>query len=121
MVRRALSSCAPNTLQGRTLTQTLPVVPLAVYSIPMSEDVLYKKPPLKIYCLHPDFSYLLARICPLFSILLSFKGAMWTLRTQYVSNLTKFAENLRASPFTKDLSNETTFSLVHLAGQYKYL
>ncbi len=30
----------------------------------------------------------------------------------------KFAENLRASLFNKDLSNETTFSLNHLAGQY---
>jgi hypothetical protein len=33
----------------------------------------------------------------------------------------KFAENLRASPFNKDLSNETTFSLIHLAGQVKYI
>jgi hypothetical protein len=32
--------------------------------------------------------------------------------------LAKFAKNLRASPFNKDLSNETTFSLIHLAGQY---
>jgi hypothetical protein len=30
----------------------------------------------------------------------------------------KFAENLRASPFNKNLSNETTFSQIHLAGQY---
>jgi hypothetical protein len=30
----------------------------------------------------------------------------------------KFAENLRASPFNKGLSNETTFSLILLAGQY---
>jgi hypothetical protein len=30
----------------------------------------------------------------------------------------KFAENLSASPFYKDLSNETTFSPIHLAGQY---
>jgi hypothetical protein len=29
-----------------------------------------------------------------------------------------FAENLHASPFNKDLSNEATFSLIHLAGQY---
>jgi hypothetical protein len=29
-----------------------------------------------------------------------------------------FAENLRSSPFNKDLSNETTFSLIHLDGQY---
>jgi hypothetical protein len=27
-------------------------------------------------------------------------------------------KNLRASPFNKDLSNETTFSPIHLAGQY---
>ncbi len=27
-------------------------------------------------------------------------------------------KNLRAPPFDKDLSNETTFSLIHLAGQY---
>jgi hypothetical protein len=27
----------------------------------------------------------------------------------------KFAGNLRPSPFFKDLSNETTFSLIHLA------
>ncbi len=27
-------------------------------------------------------------------------------------------KNLRASPFKKDLSNETTFSPIHLAGQY---
>jgi hypothetical protein len=31
---------------------------------------------------------------------------------------TKLAKNLRASPFNKELSNETTFSLIHLAGQY---
>jgi hypothetical protein len=30
----------------------------------------------------------------------------------------KFAENLRASPLNKDLSNETTFGLIPLAGQY---
>ncbi len=30
----------------------------------------------------------------------------------------KFAENLRATPFNEDLPNETTFSLIHLAGQY---
>ncbi len=30
----------------------------------------------------------------------------------------KFAENLRASPFNNDLSNEATFSLIHLDGQY---
>jgi hypothetical protein len=30
----------------------------------------------------------------------------------------KFAENLRASPFDKDLSNETTVNPIHLAGQY---
>jgi hypothetical protein len=30
----------------------------------------------------------------------------------------KFAENLRISPFNKDLSNEATFSLSHLAGYY---
>jgi hypothetical protein len=30
----------------------------------------------------------------------------------------KFAENLPASPFNKDLSNETTFGLINLAGQY---
>ncbi len=30
----------------------------------------------------------------------------------------KLAENLRASPFNKELSNETTFSLIRLAGQY---
>jgi hypothetical protein len=30
----------------------------------------------------------------------------------------KFAENLRASPFNKDISNKTTFSLIHLDGQY---
>jgi hypothetical protein len=30
----------------------------------------------------------------------------------------KFAENLCASPFNKDLSNQTTFSLIHLGGQY---
>ena len=29
----------------------------------------------------------------------------------------KFAENLRASHFNGDLSNETTFSQMHLAGQ----
>ncbi len=29
----------------------------------------------------------------------------------------KLAENLRASPFNKDLSNETTFSQIHLVGQ----
>jgi hypothetical protein len=28
---------------------------------------------------------------------------------------TKLAENLRASPFNKELSNETTFSQIHLA------
>jgi hypothetical protein len=27
-------------------------------------------------------------------------------------------KNLRASPFSKDLSNETIFSPIHLAGQY---
>ncbi len=27
-------------------------------------------------------------------------------------------ENLRASPFNKELLNETTFTLIHLAGQY---
>jgi hypothetical protein len=30
----------------------------------------------------------------------------------------KLAEILRASPFNKELLNETTFSLIHLAGQY---
>ncbi len=30
----------------------------------------------------------------------------------------KFTENLRASPFDKDLSNETTFSLIHLTGKF---
>jgi hypothetical protein len=30
----------------------------------------------------------------------------------------KFAENLRSSSFYRDLSNENTFSLNHLAGQY---
>ncbi len=30
----------------------------------------------------------------------------------------KFAENLRAFPINKYLSNETTGSLIHLAGQY---
>ncbi len=30
----------------------------------------------------------------------------------------KFAENLRASSFQKDLSNETTFGQIHLDGQY---
>ncbi len=30
----------------------------------------------------------------------------------------KFAENLHASPINKDLSKETTVSLIHLAGQY---
>jgi hypothetical protein len=30
----------------------------------------------------------------------------------------KLAENLRASPLNNELSNETTFSLIHLAGQY---
>jgi hypothetical protein len=34
---------------------------------------------------------------------------------------TDFSENLRASPFHKVLSNETNFSLIHLAGQYRYL
>jgi hypothetical protein len=29
----------------------------------------------------------------------------------------KFAENLRASPFNDDLSNDTTFSQIYLAGQ----
>jgi hypothetical protein len=33
----------------------------------------------------------------------------------------KFAENLRAFPFNKDLSNETTFRLINLAGQYQCL
>jgi hypothetical protein len=28
----------------------------------------------------------------------------------------KLAENLRASYFNKNISNETTFSLIHLAG-----
>jgi hypothetical protein len=32
----------------------------------------------------------------------------------------KFDENLRNSPFNKDLSIETTFSLIHLAGQYTF-
>ncbi len=31
---------------------------------------------------------------------------------------TKLAENLRASPFNKELSNETSFSMIHLAGEY---
>jgi hypothetical protein len=35
-----------------------------------------------------------------------------------VGGKAKFAENLRPSPITKQLSNETTFSLIHLAGQY---
>jgi hypothetical protein len=30
----------------------------------------------------------------------------------------KFAENFRASPFNKDLSHETAFSVIYLAGQY---
>ncbi len=30
----------------------------------------------------------------------------------------KLAEYLRASPFKKELSNETTYSLIYLAGQY---
>jgi hypothetical protein len=30
----------------------------------------------------------------------------------------KFAENLRATLFNEDLPNETTFSLIHLPGQY---
>jgi hypothetical protein len=30
----------------------------------------------------------------------------------------KLAENLRASRFNKELSNETSFSLIHLAEQY---
>ncbi len=30
----------------------------------------------------------------------------------------KLPENLRVSPFNKELSNETTFNLIHLAGQY---
>jgi hypothetical protein len=30
----------------------------------------------------------------------------------------KFTENIPPSPFNKDLSNETNFSLIHLAGQY---
>jgi hypothetical protein len=29
----------------------------------------------------------------------------------------KFSENLSASPFNKELSNETTFSLIHPDGQ----
>jgi hypothetical protein len=28
------------------------------------------------------------------------------------------SENLRSSPFNKDQSNETAFSLIHFAGQY---
>ncbi len=31
---------------------------------------------------------------------------------------TDFYEILRASPFNKELTNDTTFSLIHLAGQY---
>jgi hypothetical protein len=30
----------------------------------------------------------------------------------------KIAKNIRASPFNKDLSNDTTFSQIHLDGQY---
>ncbi len=30
----------------------------------------------------------------------------------------KFAENLGSFQFNKDLSNETTFSLIHLAGRF---
>jgi hypothetical protein len=30
----------------------------------------------------------------------------------------KFVENLRVPPFSEDLSNETTCSLIYLAGQY---
>jgi hypothetical protein len=30
----------------------------------------------------------------------------------------KLIENLRAAPFNKDLSKETPFILIHLAGQY---
>ncbi len=32
--------------------------------------------------------------------------------------MAKFAEKLRASLFNKQLSKKTTFSLIHLAGQY---
>ncbi len=31
---------------------------------------------------------------------------------------TDFSENLRASLFNDDLSNEPNFSLIHLSGQY---
>ncbi len=30
----------------------------------------------------------------------------------------KFTENIRAPQFNDDILNETTFSLIHLAGQY---
>ncbi len=30
----------------------------------------------------------------------------------------QLADDLRASPYNKELSNKTTFSLIHLAGQY---
>jgi hypothetical protein len=45
-------------------------------------------------------------------------GALKLLGLSEDGGRAKFAENFRASPFNKDLSNETTFSLIHLAGQY---
>ncbi len=45
------------------------------------------------------------------------RGAL-TLKRVLRGGRGKFAENLCASPFKKDLSNETTFSLVHLDRQY---
>ncbi len=41
---------------------------------------------------------------------------LWRALTEW--GRTKCYKNLRVSPFTKDLLNETTFSQIHLAGQY---
>jgi hypothetical protein len=49
---------------------------------------------------------------PIFSLVTTFKG-LSKERGQAT-----FLENLRTSLLNKGLSNETTFNLIHLAGQY---
>jgi hypothetical protein len=46
------------------------------------------------------------------------QGALIRLKASQKMGGGQLTENLRASPFNNDLSNETTFSLIHLAGQY---
>jgi hypothetical protein len=52
--------------------------------------------------------------------LLSFYFIFFKYKFHRISyaKIIKFAKNLRAFPFNKDLSNETTFSLIHIAEQY---